>query len=127
MPYKYKEDKDMWYRDNKKRILANHGTEEYKKHRSEIRKKHGRKVRAKVLSIYGKKCNCCDEKNIRFMTIDHVNNDGKEERERLNYSGGRIFYAWLIKQPYQPDRYQTLCFNCNLGKRVNEGICPHII
>lgn len=24
-----------------------------------------------------------------------------------------------------PQGYQTLCFNCNSGKAINKGTCPH--
>jgi hypothetical protein len=29
-----------------------------------------------------------------------------------------------VKQGF-PDGFQTLCFNCNVGKYKNGGVCPH--
>ena len=41
------------------------------------------KTRNKVLIAYGNKCNCCGEKNIKFLTIDHINNDGAEHKKKI--------------------------------------------
>jgi hypothetical protein len=30
----------------------------------------------------------------------------------------------IIRNGYPPD-FEILCFNCNCGKAVNGGICPH--
>ena len=34
-----------------------------------------------IFDIYGWICNCCGEKNPKFLTIDHVFNDGFKDRE----------------------------------------------
>ncbi len=65
-------------------------------------------------------CACCGEGNFRFLTIDHINNDGYIHRN----SGVSHICSWLIKNGY-PEGFQVLCFNCNCGKRVNNGVCPH--
>lgn len=54
--------------------------------------------------------------------IDHVNNDGYEHRKKI--PAGMIFYKWLIDNDY-PSSMQLLCANCNYGKRLNKGECPH--
>ena len=87
-------------------------------------------LKSEVILAYGGKCSCtkCDNPsvNINFLTIDHPNNDGAEHRRSLNMNcGGGRFYAWLKKNNYPPE-YQVLCFNCNCGKSVNGGICPHL-
>jgi hypothetical protein len=76
-----------------------------------------------VIALYGGKCQCCSESNISFLTIDHVNRDGAKER-KLGPNGGFNFYRRLLKMGRQ-DKYQILCFNCNLGRELNGGICPH--
>jgi len=78
--------------------------------------------KAKVFAIYGEVCVCCGQTGRDFLTIDHINNDGKEDR--LAHGVGTTFYAWLSKQPRLPD-YQTLCYNCNHAKQNNGGVCPH--
>jgi hypothetical protein len=72
-------------------------------------------------------CNCCGETERTFLTIDHVNNDGAEFRRRefgRRTSAGKTTYAWLAKRNF-PVGYQVLCMNCQFGKRMNKGICPH--
>lgn len=85
-------------------------------------------VRNLILEHYGKQCNCCGESNRRFLTIDHINNDGAQERRKLFGSTGGTSYRtdlFIIKNNY-PDTYQILCYNCNCGKERNNGICPHV-
>lgn len=81
-------------------------------------------VKKKTLEHYGGKCVCCGETNIKFLTIDHTNNNGAEERRIAKRDGGVGFYRLLIKNNF-PEGYQTLCFNCNIGKYLNNGVCPH--
>jgi len=79
--------------------------------------------KAKVLDHYGWRCNChgCSETNPKFLTIDHINNDGYLHRQTMREN----ICDWLIKNNF-PDGFQVLCWNCNAGKRVNGGICPHL-
>lgn len=82
-------------------------------------------LKQKIFDRYGWKCKCCGESNIKFLTMDHVNNDGWKERLTIGYRiGGPTLYREIVKRGF-PDTFQTLCFNCNCGKRVNNGICPH--
>ena len=69
-------------------------------------------------------CACCGETQRTFLTLDHINGDGNKERKALGRSGGETFYAHLRKQGY-PRGYQVLCFNCNHGRYLNGGVCPH--
>lgn len=75
-----------------------------------------------VIAGYGGRCQCCGETEPYFLTIDHVNNDGAKERKYLSSSQ---LYIYLIRNGFPRDRYQLLCFNCNLGRQINGGICPH--
>ena len=34
------------------------------------------------------------------------------------------FYLWLKRNNFPPG-YQVLCWNCNCGRSINNGICPH--
>jgi len=71
-------------------------------------------------------CACCAEDEKSVLTIDHIANNGKEERDRLKdrrFSGSK-FYAWLRRNNFPPG-YQVLCWNCNVGKYRNGGVCPH--
>ena len=89
-------------------------------------KRNQAKCRDEVYGAYGGyKCNCCGEAERMFLSIDHVNNDGAQERKSGKYSGGgSAFYNWLRKNNF-PTGYQVLCMNCQVGKHRNGGVCPH--
>jgi hypothetical protein len=97
-------------------------------HYSKENAKRGRtKRRSLVLDHYGRKCACCGEDQEIFLDLDHVNNDGKEHREKTGRAGSAL-YAWLIFNNFPTDyEIQVLCSNCNQGRRRNGGICPHQI
>lgn len=79
-----------------------------------------------IFDYYGNKCNCCNESNIYFLSVDHINNDGNKDPRRKDGKrfGGRMLYHKIIKENFS-NRYQILCMNCNFGKAKNNGICPH--
>jgi hypothetical protein len=83
--------------------------------------RHMHELRKKILRYYGEECACCGERIPEFLCIDHVNNDGKEERKTIT---GHQLYRYIIKNRFPPGRYQLLCYNCNNGKALY-GQCPH--
>lgn len=88
-----------------------------------IKSKWYEDIRNEVISYYSKgtmKCECCEEKIERFLTIDSML---FRSHKKVTGSGNR-FYRWLKKNNY-PNGYQVLCFNCNSGREANGGICPH--
>lgn len=74
-----------------------------------------------VYSYYGKLCNCCGETEVKFLEIDHVDNNGAEHRQML---GKLSIYVWIVNNNF-PANFQILCANCNVGKYRNGGTCPH--
>ncbi len=99
-----------WYVKNKNRV-------------NQIKRERRYGLKLQILAAYGgAKCVCCGETVISFLSIDHINGGGNQHRKKLG--GGWNFYRWLIKNNY-PTGYQVLCMNCNFGKRMNHGICPH--
>jgi hypothetical protein len=58
-----------------------------------------------------------------FLTLDHKEGAGNVHRREIK---GKIkdWYTWVIKEKF-PEEFQTLCYNCNLGKSRNGGTCPH--
>ena len=85
-------------------------------------------IRDKVFAAYGGyKCVCCGETEPTFLTLDHINNDGGEFRRKelgRRTMAGYHTYRWLIRNGY-PDTVQVMCMNCQHGKLMNDGICPH--
>jgi hypothetical protein len=83
------------------------------------------KLQNEVFAAYGGyRCSCCCETEPKFLSIDHVNNDGAQHRKNLGSNGK--FYTWLRKNKYPPD-YRVLCMNCNFGRARNGGVCPYAI
>lgn len=83
------------------------------------------RIRAVVIEKYGGRCECCGEADPAFLTIDHKNNDGRQERAIKNLSSGGAFYASLVKGPPRDD-LRILCWNCNCARHYH-GVCPHEI
>ncbi len=121
-----------WFSKNKERAKIYHKlwcksnnerTKQYAK-RNRIR------IKAEVLFAYGgknPKCVCCGEKDVRFLTIDHIYDNGAEERKRINNKGGGYnFYFYLRSVGFPKHGYQILCYNCNCGRRYY-STCPHKI
>lgn len=77
-----------------------------------------------VFEAYGSKCACCGESNPKFLTIDHIDNDGYRSRDNKNEGRGWNFYCWIKRNNF-PKNLQILCWNCNCGRAYNGGICPH--
>lgn len=73
-----------------------------------------------VLAKYGGACKCCGENCHAFLSLDHVHNDGAQERKTITQ---QALYRKLRREPVN-SRYQILCFNCNIAKGVL-GSCPH--
>ena len=107
----------------------------YRKHRESIRVKENalnrerrKALRNAVFAAYGGPvCACCGERELAFLTLDHINNNGAAERRKIAgraNAAGTFTYAWLAKKGFPPG-YQVLCMNCNFGKRMNNGVCPH--
>lgn len=87
------------------------------------------KVKQQVMNHYGGKCICCGESKIHFLTLSHPNDDGGKHREEfgsLSVRGGINFYVKLRASNYQ-SKYELIveCYNCNLARKCNYGLCPH--
>lgn len=86
------------------------------------------KVRKAIFEAYGGYCcACCGETERKFLTLDHINNDGAKDRMKIagkRTASGWTTYRYLYKHGFPPG-YQILCMNCNFGKRMNGGVCPH--
>jgi hypothetical protein len=81
-----------------------------------------RRLKLRVYEAYGNRCVCCGEDNLGFLSIDHVNGGGRAHRQEVG--GGVQLWRLIIKAGF-PDDFRLLCYNCNLGRYHNGGICPH--
>ena len=91
-----------------------------KRQRADVR----RDVRAEALRAYGgdsPACSCCGESEPIFLALDHIDGGGGKERAQ---TGGGGWYTWLKRNNYPPG-LRLLCHNCNFGRQINGGECPH--
>lgn len=87
-------------------------------------KKKWKKEKLQVYKHYGLKCNCCGEKEYKFLTIDHIYGGGQKHRRELgSVNNSRALRRWLIDNNF-PKGFQLLCYNCNITKGLY-GECPH--
>lgn len=80
-----------------------------------------KRIRRKIIDKYGGCCACCGKRELLFLTIDHK--DGKGFEDRKSYTG-TSWYMYLLRTDLRTD-LQVLCYNCNNGREMGGGICPH--
>lgn len=94
------------------------------KRRQHIRR--NARIKLEVVTHYGNgkaACLRCGFEDVRALCIDHINGYGIEHRRSISPShevSGSNFYAWLRREGY-PLGFQTLCFNCNQIKKMENG------
>jgi len=132
MPHKDPEVKRQYMREynRKNKVVINEKHKQLRKvhfylvehNRSANNRRHN-ELRMKALIAYSgprPHCECCGEDHVEFMAIDHINNNGKEDRKRFKGFG---MLRWLEKNNY-PSGYRVLCHNCNLALGFY-GYYPH--
>lgn len=72
-----------------------------------------------VIDGYGGQCICCKEHIKQYLELDHINNDGKADRE-INCAG-TPYFRQLIKAGFPPG-LQVLCGNCHNAK-TKQMVC----
>jgi hypothetical protein len=120
--------KRAWYASNSEKVRR--GVTEWRVANSERLREYAREryvtslkpVKAEAMATYGDShCVCCGETEIAFLTLDHVDGGGSGINRRRGST-----YAWLKRNGWPSDPpLQVLCFNCNCGRQVNGGVCPH--
>lgn len=72
-----------------------------------------RRLKDRVFDKYGRECVRCGFTDERALTLDHVLNNGSEERTEHGERG--VYRRALLDQ--HTAEYQTLCMNCQFIKR----------
>ena len=81
--------------------------------------------KAELLAAYGGQCECCSEQQPLFLTLDHVNGRPPEHRKAGgSYKSAQALVPTLRRLGW-PSDYRLLCWNCNCGRQLNNGVCPH--
>lgn len=88
-------------------------------HRGEYMNAYNQNLKYEVLLHYSTtgELSCqCGEKRPETLTLDHIHNNGGEDRKKNGQSSYGL-YLRLRKAGY-PEGYQTLCRNCNWMKHI---------
>lgn len=97
---------------------------EYKEYSRRKTHESYRRARLAAIDYYSdgrRKCACCGEGTLQFLTLDHVNGDGGKHR-KSGITCSRL--PWWLRQNGYPVGFQVLCYNCNNAKAFY-GDCPH--
>lgn len=89
--------------------------------------RHYKRLKEQAFAAYGGYvCACCGEREPMFLSLDHIENDQCEYARELGRPHTGLFLVkWLERHNYPAGIVQVLCHNCNQGKRLNGGVCPH--
>jgi hypothetical protein len=123
------ENKNEHYYENRdvilerKKIYTKNHVEDRKEYIKTYRIEHKNELHAKsflirtsitnaILNILGAVCEDCGITEREFLTIDHINNDGKSER----HLGSVGWKRNIIKGKSDITKYRVLCHSCNLSR-----------
>jgi len=119
-PEKSKQRYKKWYEANKEKArkqkrenMRRYRAENPEKYREQTKASKER-LRVKLFDMYGHKCSLCGFTDKRALTLDHIKNNGAEERESL---GARGPWYRAVKK-YRPEEYRILCMNCQFIERI---------
>ena len=73
-------------------------------------------LRAEMVIAYGGTCSHCAEADPAVLVLDHIHNDGAEERRQGKW--GDPFFKKLKQDGWPKGRLQLLCHNCNARKEM---------
>ena len=86
--------------------------------RAQNSRRAAQKLRRAVMThLGGPFCSHCGYNNEKALSIDHINNDGAQERKKMNHVYS--IYRGILRLPENEARehYQVLCRNCNWLKQ----------
>jgi len=97
--------------------------EKYREKQRKAGADYRKRTRDQMIEAYGGRCACrnCPETNPAFLTLEHINRDGKEHRAKV----GSHTYADLRRRGWPQEGYTLLCWNCNALQRFGKT-CPHM-
>lgn len=79
-------------------------------------REYRQKQRLKMFDILGDYCKWCGMTLPVALTIDHIKDNGKSDRDRFG-GHAKSMWAYYIKHPDEAkEKLQVLCWNCNMIK-----------
>jgi hypothetical protein len=116
-----------WNPEARKKINQKHDRKrwqepERKQQNTEAKRRRHVRQRVAVIEQYGGQCTFCGCAQFEFLTVDHIDGDGKIHR--LELSGKyRTIYDFLYRTEYRPDVFRLLCWNCHMALSLY-GVLP---
>lgn len=92
---------------------------EYERGRLKVDSTRSWSYKRKLCEILGNKCVRCGITDIRILTINHLDGNGKAHKEKLGR--GYMFYQKLIENPEERKRVELRCMNCNILYEYERG------
>ena len=112
-----------WYARNidearrkKRENMKRYRSENPEKYREQSRRAKYR-LREKLAEVFGRLCVICGFSDTRALTLDHILNNGAEERREIGERG--VYYRAL--KPKHQHEYRVLCMNCQFITRHDGG------
>lgn len=83
------------------------------------RKKWDQQLLKEAVRRYGRRCFCCGEKQLEFLTIVPSTDEG-----RALVKGVKDSLPYWLKRNGMPSGFRVFCFNCQRSQKLY-GYCPH--
>jgi len=110
----------IYYKENKDKIKE-HSAKYYTKNKETFltrNESHRKDLKYNMFNILGKRCMICGEDRGKYLTFDHVHNDGGIKRKKFGHDFGELRDFKNRNWPAEEIKlnFQVLCWNHNLGK-----------
>lgn len=94
-------------------------------------KRHQKDLKKTIFEAYGGiRCVKCGRADLDALTLDHIENNGKEDRKKIFGGDGKYqstsMYRYLRNNGFPPG-FQVLCSGCNLAKHISGGDLASVI
>jgi hypothetical protein len=83
-------------------------------------KKRKGAVRDAAFERFGPRCSCCGVVDREFLTLEHKNGGGRNDRRKRS---DIAIWKDAAFSPDAADRFEILCYNCNCSRGFL-GYCP---
>lgn len=81
------------------------------------------KNRKLLIAKLGGKCECCGKDNYDYLSIDHINGGGQQDRKSFKRWKNYIKHLLNMDIDILKNNYRCLCYNCNYSKGSYKVCC----